>query len=280
MKQAPMLALRRLLTPAFLATVIVVVAVIAPLGIAMTGHIEWVTAGALVWTVLFGYSAARRGRSPVAWAITGGVICGIVWALAEIVGHALLMRGLGTWTNFAVVAVAAGLGGGALIGTALGPSSSDDHERRLRLAALLLGGGLGLSAGIALFMSRADASLGPRLLFLILGVAVGLSTAIPGRALGLWFRPAVLFFEQLWPYLREMALPLAAFSVGFFSLTLGFAGLYGTVWHFNPQGACRAVSACSRGPRAGRWCPARSGWARGPRGARACGSPPAAPARW
>jgi hypothetical protein len=56
-----------------------------------------------------------------------------------------------------------------------------------------------------------------------------------GRALG----PVVVFFEELGPYLAEMARPLAAFAAGFVTLTVVFGGLYGTLWRLDPNGSFR-----------------------------------------
>jgi hypothetical protein len=61
---------------------------------------------------------------------------------------------------------------------------------------------------------------------------VGLSV---GKRLG----PIVVFFEELGPYLAEMARPLAAFAAGFLTLTTVFGGLYGTLWRLNPVGSFR-----------------------------------------
>jgi hypothetical protein len=134
-----------------------------------------------------------------------------------------------------MVALAAGLGGGALVGASLGRADSVQAEKNLRFAALMLGLGLGFSAG--LFFARAEQYSGVwlKLAFLLAGSLVGLAAGLPGRSLGLRFRPSVVFFDQLWPYLKEMAIPLAAFSVGYFCLTLVFAGLYGTVWRLDKE---------------------------------------------
>jgi len=202
----------------------------------MTGRIGlgWVVPGAVLWTLLFAYAGARTGKSPTAWGIVGGLICGTVWALGEVIMSEVLRRGLGTWTTLWALAVCAGLGGGALVGAAFGRAPTALADRTLRLAALALGTGFGFSAG--LFAARAGdyAVIWPKLLLICAGSLAGLAAAIPGRGLGLRFRPSVIFFDQLWPYLREMAIPLAAFGVGYFCLTLAFAGFYGTLFRLEP----------------------------------------------
>jgi hypothetical protein len=237
MIESPLKTFRSLLNLRFLATVAVVVAVVAPLGVAMTGRfgLGWVTSGAIIWTVLFGYAASRTGRSQVAWGLAGGLICSTIWAQGEIIGDKLVFLGLGTWTTLAVLSISAGLGGGALVGSTFGEGASLQSERNLKVAALLMGAGLGFSGGLVVSVVNDSPSLMLKAAFLLIGALVGCATAIPGRALGLWFRPAVLFFDQLWPYLREMGIPLAAFAVGYFCLTVAFGGFYGALWHSNPR---------------------------------------------
>jgi len=237
MTESPLKAFGSLLNVRFVATVAVVVALVAPLGIAMTGRfgLGWVTSGAVIWTVLFGYAASRTGRSQVAWGLAGGFICSTIWAQGEIIGERLVFLGLGTWTTLAVLSLSAGLGGGALVGSTFGQGSSSGSERNLKLAALLMGAGLGLSGGIVVFVASEPSSLWLKLVVVLLGTVAGFATALPGRALGLWFRPAVIFFDELWPYLREMGIPLAAFGVGYFCLTVVFGGFYGALWRSDPS---------------------------------------------
>ena len=238
MIESPLKALGSLLNLRFLATVAVVVAFVAPLGVAMTGRLGlgWVLSGAIIWTVLFGYAASRVGRSQVAWGLAGGLICSTIWAQGEIIGTKLLLEfGLGTWATLAFLSISAGLGGGALVGSTFGEGSSLKSEGNLKLAALLMGSGLGFSGGLVVSVAYDPPDLSLKGAFLLAGALVGCGTAMPGRALGLWFRPAVLFFDQLWPYLREMGIPLAAFAVGYLCLTFAFGGFYGALRRSNPS---------------------------------------------
>jgi hypothetical protein len=230
-------ALRQLLSGRLLLVLVVVVCLVGPLGYAMTGMIGllWVVPGAILWTLLFAYAAARTGRPPFAWGLAGGLICGTVWAMGELVAHELVYRRLGLWTTLVIVALAAGLGGGALVGATFGRGRSPNAERNLGLAASALGAGLGFSVGVYFAAAEREAGGLLKFEFFAVGVLVGLSTAWGGRSLGQRFRPAVLFFDQLAPYLREMAMPLAAFAGGYFCLTVAFAGLYGTAWRINPR---------------------------------------------
>jgi hypothetical protein len=203
---------------------------VMPLGVAMTGRVvfAWVTSGAVIWTCLFGYAAAKTGRSPLAWGLVGGFICGTIWAQAEFVSDRLILLGVGAWSLLAVLAIGAGLGSGALLGASMGRGHDAASERRQQFAAAFMGAALGVAGG---FVASLDAAPSRVAMFAAIGGASGCLAAWPGRALGVWFRPSVLFFDQLWPYLREMAIPLGAFSVGYFCLTLIFAGFYGTLWH-------------------------------------------------
>ena len=99
------------------------------------------------------------------------------------------MLSLGTWSNFAVLSIAAGLGGGALVGSTFGRGSTPESERNLKLAGLLMGMGLGLSGGIV--VAVVNDSMALKATFLVLGAIVGCAMAVPGRLLGLWFRPSV-----------------------------------------------------------------------------------------
>lgn len=232
---ASLLALRQLLSRELFVVLAVVVALVGPLGYAMTGQIGlwWAIPGAVIWTLLFAYVGARTGKSPLAWGLAGGLICGTVWALGEVIATELILRRLGTWTTLWIVGLAAGLGGGALVGATFGRALSSRTESNLRVAALALGAGLGFSAGLFFAKAEEHATLWLKLLFLLAGTLAGLAAALAGRGLGLRFRPSVIFFDQLWPYLNEMAIPLAAFAVGYFCLTLAFAGLYGAIWRLD-----------------------------------------------
>ncbi len=232
---ASLLALRQLLSRGLFVVLAVVVALVGPLGYAMTGQIGlwWAIPGVVIWTLLFAYVGAPTGKSPLAWGLAGGLICGTVWALGEVIATELILRRLGTWTTLWTVGLAAGLGGGALVGATFGRALSSRTESNLRVAALALGAGLGFSAGLYFAKAEEHATLWLKLLFLLAGTLAGLAAALAGRGLGLRFRPSVIFFDQLWPYLTEMAIPLAAFAVGYFCLTLAFAGFYGAIWRLD-----------------------------------------------
>jgi hypothetical protein len=233
----PLAAVRQLFGPGLLVVLVVVVAIVGPLGYAMTGDVglTWVVPGAILWTLLFAYVAARTGKSHLGWGLAGGLICGTVWALGEIVAHQLLARSLGLWTTLLIVALCAGLGAGALVGASFGRANSADGERNHRIVAQVLGAGFGFSTGVFFVASDLLMTFWLKLAFILVGSLAGFATAVLGRHLGLAFRPSVLFFDQLWPYLREMGIPLAAFAVGYFCLTLAFAGFYGTAWRLDPK---------------------------------------------
>jgi hypothetical protein len=60
-----------------------------------------------------------------------------------------------------------------------------------------------------------------------------------GWSVGRRLSPVIVFFEELGPYLAEMARPLAAFAAGFVTLTIVFGGLYGTLWRLDSAGSFR-----------------------------------------
>lgn len=213
---------------------LLVLAVVAPLGYAMTGvtGLTWVVPGAAIWTSLFAFAAVRSGKPVFVWALIGGLICGTIWGLGEVFAHHLITSGVGVSVSLPVAVLSAGLGAGALIGAALGRGQDRSDDLRLSAAAALLGAGLGAAAAAYFATNATTQSIGAAAV-VGLGLIGGLAMAVPGRALGLRFRPAVLFFEDLWPYLREMAIPLAAFAVGYLCLAVAFAGFYGTVWRLD-----------------------------------------------
>jgi len=225
----------------FAATIVAVLTVLAPTGYAMGGRIglAWAASGAIVWTTLFGYAAHRTGRSFVSWGLAGGLICGTIWAFGEIVVTWVEHLNLGTWRTLVIVAVSAGVAGGALIGASFGKGANQSTDRALSSSAKTLGASLGLVAGLGTSLVAASLATPPPLYALIAwpllgGVAAALTAPI-GRAMGLWFRPSVAFFDELGPYLREMTIPLAAFAVGYFALTILFGGLYGAAWRLDPH---------------------------------------------
>jgi hypothetical protein len=234
----------------FLLVLAIVVLVVGPLGYAMTGPfgLYWVPIRAAIWTLLFAYAAVRLGKSPIGWALAGGLICGAAWSLTEFIGHEGLLVTLGRW-NVAIAAlwgVAAGLGASLMVGAAFGHASDDKGRFALLVTALAVGGGSGFLAGVAGMVVTPAASTVQGVFWGAAGATGGLAAAPLGRRLGEWFRPAVVFFEDLWPYLREMAMPLGAFAIGYLTITLTFAGFYGSAWRLDPQQAFAGLPLAPR----------------------------------
>jgi hypothetical protein len=228
----------------------IVVLLVGPLGYAMTGPfgLYWVPIRAAIWTLLFAYAAFRLGKSPIGWALAGGLICGAAWSLAELIGHEGLLVTVGRWSVpiAALWGVAAGLGASLMVGAAFGHASDKKGRFTLLVTALSVGGGSGFLAGVAGFVVVPAASTAQAVLWGAAGAGGGLVAAPIGRRLGEWFRPAVVFFEDLWPYLREMATPLAAFALGYLTITLTFAGFYGTAWRLDPYQAFTGLPPAPR----------------------------------
>ena len=74
------------------------------------------------------------------------------------------------------------------------------------------------------------------------GAAVGVPI---GFRLGRLLRPIVFVFEELRPYLSEMAVPFAGFVSGYIALVLLFTGLIGSLWRLDPG---RAFTGFPAGP--------------------------------
>ncbi len=231
-----------------LSAIVIVVAAIAPVGFGLNARlgVYWAVGGAVVWTVMFAYAAARVRKSALGWGVIGGLICGMAWALAEIPGHHILyfIASLPTDSLLGVLVatfmsafwgVAAGLGAGLIVGASFGAPKESEIDGTLGKTALIIGTAWGALAGIAVAMAKPGASVVLLGLWLILASAAGYSTTSIGRRIGQWFRPSVMFFDELWPYLREMAMPLAGFAVGYVALTLAFAGFYSTAWRIGAE---------------------------------------------
>jgi hypothetical protein len=78
--------------------------------------------------------------------------------------------------------------------------------------------------------------------------ALGLLGGLIGLPFGLWLgrriRPIVFVFDELHPYLNEMAVPFAGFVSGYVALVLLFTGLIGSLWRMDPG----SFTGCSTAP--------------------------------
>jgi len=116
---------------------------------------------------------------------------------------------------------------------------SEVDRRRLvitSLVGLLLGGVM----GVGLFLSE---SLGWALTLATV-LALTAAACVPlGALLGLWLRPRLLKFADVWFYLREMGTFLVGFMLGYLAIALLFAGWFWSAWRVWPADSFNNLSA-------------------------------------
>jgi hypothetical protein len=216
-----------------------VVAVVAPIGYAMEGlpSMFWAIGGAVAWVMIFALAAKTSSAKMHASALVGGWLCGSAWALSWVIARGLetLISDIGRmheWGMWPTVLTSpfAGIGGGLLGGVAFGQKG--------RKYGTALGLAWGTLSGIAPFAAFKEL---PSFPYAVLCAAVGFigaAVGVPfGLRLGRFFRPVVFVFDELRPYLSEMAVPFAGFVSGYVALVLLFTGLIGSLWRMDPAGA-------------------------------------------
>jgi hypothetical protein len=101
-----------------------------------------------------------------------------------------------------------------------------------------LGLSWGFVSGVAPFPFL---NVSPSLVIIVLCGVTGVLAAAVGLPLGFRLgrigRPIVFVFDELRPYLSEMAVPFAGFVSGYIALVLLFTGLIGSLWRLQHEGA-------------------------------------------
>lgn len=224
---------------AMVLVLVFVAAVVGPIGYAMEGlpSMFWALGGAFGWVMIFALAAKTSGAKMHAWALVGGWLCGTAWALGWLVARGAEVfvsseGGTVQWGNIPALGVGffGGLGGGLLSGVAFG-------KKGLRYG-LALGLTWGVLAGTSPYPFLPDT---PSALVGAGWSALGFAGALLGLPFGLWLgrkiRPIVFVFDELRPYLSEMAVPFAGFVSGYIALVLLFAGLIGSLWRMDAGAA-------------------------------------------
>ncbi len=201
--------------------------------------LAWAVGGTCAWAIAFALGA-RETRRPIApWSLLGGLLCGLAWSFTWPIAHELevyqaLHAPVLTPAWILAWTIPAGVGGGLLGGVAL--------TRHGTALGVVVGLALAFAATFALVQAPVPFA-GSRLLAWLLGL-VGAVIGVPiGLRIGRWGRPALFVFEDLAPYLREMAIPFAGFVVGYISLVLAFAGFFGALWRLSAGAAISGMPA-------------------------------------
>lgn len=227
---------------------LLVMAVVGPMGFAMAGRqgLSWTTSGAAVWTLLFALAAIWLRRSVLGWSVAGGLICGAAWSFGYLIAEyltALTYSGYDyRWAG--LFGAFGGLGAGLMGGAADSAVHEPAFRRAIRLgawAAAVSWGGL--CGGAAPFMTAGIGTAPQASLWGAVAILCALPTMPLGWRIGALLSPIVVFFEELGPYLAEMTRPLGAFAAGFLTLTVVFAGLYGTFWRLDGSGSFHNLPA-------------------------------------
>jgi uncharacterized membrane protein len=117
------------------------------------------------------------------------------------------------------------------VGFANTVAKESEVDRRRLLAVASVGFVLGGVMGAGLFLSESLVRALPSTAALALAAALCVTV---GALLGLWLRPRLLKFGDVWLYLREMGTFLVGFVMGYFAIALLFAGWFWSAWRVRP----------------------------------------------
>ena len=115
-------------------------------------------------------------------------------------------------------------------GTTIAQESEIDRSRFL--GAALIGLFLGITIGLVPVITK---GVSEGLLFLI-EISLISAVGVPLSAyIGIWLRPKLLLFSELWVYLREMGSYLVCFAFGYIVLAFLFACRFWSLWKVFPN---------------------------------------------
>lgn len=218
-----------------------VMLVIGPLGYAMNAGrgLRWAVAGAAVWTLLFALAAIWLNRSVIGLGVAGGLVCGAAWAFGGAAFESIVLLAPGPF-GFVWAALLGALGGigAGLMGGAVEQVVGEPSFRRVtRLGAWAAAIAWGALSGATPYFRDGMGAGIPAWSWAIAGALLGSAAMPAGWSLGRGVSPVIAVFDEISPYLVEMTRPLAAFAAGFLTLTVVFAGFYGTLWRIEPASA-------------------------------------------
>lgn len=209
----------RFINPTKLAWVICgLILVVAPVSFAAGGL------KGLAWGLIVGFLNGLGPRQNFVQSLSTGLIAGFSTTLAF------------DLTEIALFGSLAALGTG--LGATLAVESEIDRER-LPLVALV-GFFMGVSMSAGFIYSKGFWEALPVTLIL-----VGISTPLVplGIFIGLWLRPKLVKFADVWLYVREMGVFLIGFAFGYLGIALVFAAWFWSIWKISPIGSFNGLPA-------------------------------------
>lgn len=205
--------MQRFINPAKLPSLLcVLILVVAPVSLAAGGL------KGLAWGLIIGFLNGLGPRQNFVQGLSTGLIAGFSTTLTFDLTEIALFGSL--------AALATGLG------STLAVESEIDRSRLFFV--VVLGFFMGITMSIGFIYSRGLSDALP-----ITGVLIATSTlGVPlGTLIGLWLRPRLVKFADVWLYLREMGVFLIGFTIGYLSIALVFAAWFWSIWKISPIGS-------------------------------------------
>lgn len=181
-------------------------------------------------------SFAAGGLKGLAWGLIIGFLNGLGPRQNFVQGLSTgLIAGFSTNLTFDLTQIAL-FGSIAALTTGLGSTLAVESEiDRTRLFfVVLLGFFMGITMSAGFIYSR---GLWEALWVAVVLVATSTLGVPFGTLIGLWLRPRLVKFADVWLYLREMGVFLVGFAVGYLGIALIFAGWFWSIWKVSPIGS-------------------------------------------
>jgi len=190
----------------------VLILVVAPVSLAAGGL------KGLAWGLIIGFLNGLGPRQNFVQGLSTGLIAGFSTTLTFDLTEIVLFGSL--------AALATGLGSTLAV-------ESEIDRRRLSFV-VLLGFFMGITMSAGFIYSRGLWEALPVTVALVATSTIGVPL---GTLIGLWLRPRLVKFADVWLYLREMGVFLIGFAIGYLSIALIFAAWFWSIWKVSPIGS-------------------------------------------
>lgn len=186
-------------------------------------------------------SFAAGGLKGVAWGLIVGFVNGLGPRQNFVQGLSTgLIAGFSTTLTFDLTQIAL-FGSLAALATGSGSTLAVESEidRRRLSFVVLLGFFMGITMSAGFVYSRGLWEALPVTIVLIATSTLGVPL---GTLIGLWLRPRLVKFADVWLYLREMGGFLIGFAIGYLGIALIFAAWFWSFWKISPIGSFNGLS--------------------------------------